>query len=394
MGDFKQIVDDHCTREALKEQKFDAACLLLRSATLVWEKDESLERQHQKRIKRQSNGEGSDETIPPWLTHRLSLHCAIDDEVMTVEGIQDVLQRKLEPTIKTLKTLKKNRRELLKVAESEAHSKPAEGDVQSRSPKTPRKTTQKKEQKALSKTEEKTLKQQIDDQQSRIAAAKTRLRYLHQAPPNRPRKPINQRQDHLTMGISFGRKDPIALATIDSRNDSVVLECSTETLLDIANQGSTYQQVTQLHKQHQAIVEKRSQRQKRQRYEERSSEANAREYTARVIASAIVELAIELQVGKIVLPNLDGIRERVEAMIRVEAEAAHPHHVEAQNQYCKDIRASYHRWNYGQLATAIQRRSAKSELPIRFVSQPVAESMLTIAASMARLTDQNQEQTA
>lgn len=392
LGDFKQIVDDHCTRAALEEQKFDAACLLLRSAALVWEKDDSLERQHQKRIKRQSNGEGSDEVIPPWLTHRLSLHCAIDDELKTVEGAENALQEKINPTIKTLKTLKKKQRKLLTLAESEAHSK-AEADVQSLSPKVP-KTNHKKGQKAPPKTEEKTIEQQLKDQQSRIAATKTTLRYLHQLPPNRPHKPTHQRQDHLTMGISFGRKDPIALVVIDSRNDSVVFECSTETLLNIANKDSTHRQIIQLHKQHQAIVKKRSQRQKRGRYEEHSSEANAREYTARVIASAIVEVAIELQVGMIVLPNLEGIRERVEAMIRVEAEMAHPHHVEAQNQYCKDIRESYHRWNYGQLATAIQRRAAKSEFPIRFVFQPVAESLLAIAAAMARSTEQNQDQSA
>ncbi len=393
LGDFKQIVDDHCTRAALEDQKFDAACLLLRSAALVWEKDDSLERQHKKRIKRQSNGEGSDESIPPWLTHRLSLHCAIDDELKTVEGVENALQEKINPTIKTLKSLKKNRRELLTLAESEAHSKSAKDDVQSRSPKAP-KTNQKKGQKAPPKTEEKTIEQQIKDQQSRITATKTTLRYLHQLPPNRPHKPTHQRQDHLKMGISFGRKDPIALAVIDSRNDSVVLEWSTETLLNVANKDSTYRQVIQLHKQHQAIVKKRSQRQKRQRYEERSSEANAREYTARVIASAIVEVAIELQVSTIILPNLEGIRERVEAMIRAEAEMAHPHHVEAQNQYCKDIRESYHRWNYGQLATAIHRRAAKSEIPIRFVFQPVAESLLAIAALMARSTKQNQDQSA
>lgn len=163
--------------------------------------------------------------------------------------------------------------------------------------------------------------------------------------------------------------------------------------LDVSEVMSDYQKVVQLHKQHQATVKQRlplrktakqPQRQKRHRYEENSSEANAREYTARVIAAAIVEVVIELQVSRIVLPDLSGIRERVEACIRAAAKAAHPHHVAAQNQYAKDVRGSYHRWNYGQLATTIGQRAARAGLPVRSLPQFVSQSPAISATSMAR----------
>jgi IS605 OrfB family transposase len=468
---FNLIVNDYFTRKALRENKFDAAFLLLRSATLIWVKNEALERSLRKQARRDVHSDMPVQLIPPWLTHQLYLHCAIDDEVASAEGVEKVRQKKIKTAIKSLKRSKKKNKEQRLAADKKStqNLKAQENHQQLDGLGDFNKENCKKHK------EVNTTKKSKTKQESRIDAIKTTLRYLHQPGPNRPSQPVHQKQDHLVMGISFNRKDPIALAVVDCRDDSMNLCCSTEELLlyhqfrlkrakhnlpthklrkkqrvisyeleyrflinrppevakvfwmfltlpegklertghrnlssklqytllikvpqitalpillllnlDVANVMNDYCQIIQLHEQHQATVQKRSQQQKNHRYQENSSEANAREHTARVIAAAIVALAIELQVGQIVLPELSGIRERVEALIRAEAEAAHPHHVEAQNQYAKEVRASFHRWNYRQLATAIEQRAARAGLSVRFMPQPVAESALMSAYSIAR----------
>ncbi|MBD2037164.1 hypothetical protein H6F76_19550 [Leptolyngbya sp. FACHB-321] len=154
--------------------------------------------------------------------------------------------------------------------------------------------------------------------------------------------------------------------------------------LDAKDVASDYQTVTKLHEHHKERVNKRAQDQKlKHRYRRNSTESNTREYLARVIAAAIVKLAIEFQIGAIVIPDLSDIREKVEAQIRAEAKRGHPNNYGTQDNYAKDTRDSFHCWNYSQLATFIQERARKDGVAIAIMPQTIEGTLTEKATKMA-----------
>gem|GEM_PF-925640 len=98
-----------------KEKNYSLGLFSLRSAKLIWQEDKQL--LHKKKESKQESSEKLDtlsqESIPPWKTHRLYLQCSIDSDLLTAEGTEKVRPRKISETRKTLDNARKKEQELL-----------------------------------------------------------------------------------------------------------------------------------------------------------------------------------------------------------------------------------------------------------------------------------------
>lgn len=101
--------------------------------------------------------------------------------------------------------------------------------------------------------------------------------------------------------------------------------------------------IDQLHRLHHRNTIERTKEQKRDFYRAGHRESNLRFNLDRTIAASLVELALEVQASRIILPDLSNIRERVEAAIWAEAEQMYPHYKEKQQSFAQEIRARFHR---------------------------------------------------
>ena len=84
----------------------------------------------------------------------------------------------------------------------------------------------------------------------------------------------------------------------------------------------------------------------------------------RLLAKAIVEMAIQYRVNSIVLPDLKNVREILNSEIQVKAEAKAPGCKKAQKQYAKNYRKSIHRWSYARLCDAIASKANQKGIAI------------------------------
>jgi transposase len=90
----------------------------------------------------------------------------------------------------------------------------------------------------------------------------------------------------------------------------------------------------------------------------------------RLIAKAIIALAVQFRAGSVVVPKLEDIREIVQAEIKARAEAKIPNCIEAQAKYAKSYRIQIHQWSYGRLIDSIQAQASKSGIAIEENQQP------------------------
>ncbi len=155
--------------------------------------------------------------------------------------------------------------------------------------------------------------------------------------------------------------------------------------LCVANVANDCQAIARLNDQHRRNTQKQAGEQKQDRYRKGHSESNTREYLARVIAAAIVDLAIDVQAQTIVLPALGNIRETIEARIRAEAQRKFPNYKHLQDQYAKEFRASFHRWNYGMLARCIRKRAGRVGVAVEEVTTPTSQGTLADKAKAIAL---------
>lgn len=108
---FRLLESDWQTHKELsKQEKFGIGLFLLRSAALLWVEDPEL----YKRVKKQQSWDSSTAETPgsardrqqlePWNTHRLYLHCTIDINLLSAQGIEQVRQQKIARARKSLET--------------------------------------------------------------------------------------------------------------------------------------------------------------------------------------------------------------------------------------------------------------------------------------------------
>jgi hypothetical protein len=96
---FRRFLIDYETYDNLpEEERFSEGLFTLRSACLIWRKDES-----RHKSKKKIGIDQPEDQLKPWNTHRLYLHCTVDRRLLTAEGTQQVRAEKKEATLKELK---------------------------------------------------------------------------------------------------------------------------------------------------------------------------------------------------------------------------------------------------------------------------------------------------
>ncbi|HEY9669955.1 MAG TPA: type V CRISPR-associated protein Cas12k [Waterburya sp.] len=352
---FRRFLIDYQTYTQLPtEERFSERLFALRSACLIWRKDES-----RHRSKKNIGADQAEDQLEHWNTHRLYLHCNVDRRLLTAEGTEQVRAEKKQAILKELKGKEK-------LKETELH--------------------------------------QLGLTQPQIISIKRKCSTLNRlennSPPPRPNTVPYEGQPDISVGVSFSRHEPIAIAVVDVHKQEV-LEC--QSAKELLNRGKAqyiwrngskepvlrdgterqhpnggklyirkgkhvqwkpYRLVEQLHRRHQHHSRQRVKQQQQNRYQQSDSDSNVGLYVDRLIASRIVNLALQRKAGTIVIPQLKGIRESVESDIRAQAERKFPNEKERQKEYAKHYRASFHSWSYARLAKCIKECGAREGIAV------------------------------
>lgn len=309
---FQRFYEDYQLYKQNKKQ-IPAGLITLRSASLVWQ-------------------EGETKKSPkPWLTNHLYLHCSVETELWTQEGTERIRQ--------------------LKIA------------------KTQQKIARWLEQKSLNK-----------NQQQKLLANQTSLSLLENFKDfNRPSKYKPQQNPSIAMGVCIGLKEPVTVAVVNLANGDVIACHNTKQLLSkpIQQKPKTGKQAKK-HTPYDLFLRRRQQQQdndaKRQHAQtkfadNRFGESELGIYVDRLLAKAIIEMAIQYQVSSIVLPDLTNIREILNSELQARAEAKIPGCKKAQKQYAKKYRKSIHHWSYARLCYAIASKATQKGIAIEIERQ-------------------------
>lgn len=309
---FQRFFEDYELYRQHKKQ-VPAGLITLRSASLIW---------------KQGDSEDSDK---PWLTNNLYLHCSVETELWTQEGTEKIRQQK---TIKTKQKIDKWM-----------------------------------EAKSLSK-----------NQQQKLSANQTSLSLLNTFRDfNRPSKHRHQQNSSLAMGVCISLKEPVTVAIVKLVDGEIIACSDTKQLLNKPIQQKPKQgKKAKIHTQYELLLRYRQQqlendarRQQDQTKfaENRFGESELCQYVDRLLAKAIVEMAIQYRVSSIVLPDLKNVKEILDSEIQTKAEAKAPGCKKARKQYAKNYRKSIHRWSYSRLCKAIASKANQEDIVIEYARQ-------------------------
>ncbi|MEM7593085.1 MAG: type V CRISPR-associated protein Cas12k [Cyanobacteria bacterium P01_A01_bin.83] len=304
---FQRFYEDYQLYKQHKKQ-IPAGLITLRSAKLIWKQGES------------------EDSEKPWLTNKLYLHCSIETELWTQSGTERVRQQKIV--------------------------------------KTKQKIDKWLEAKSLSK-----------NQQQKLLANQTSLSLLETFRDfNRPSKHRHQQNTSLAMGVCIGLKEPVTVVIVNLVNGEIIAYRDTKQLLNKPIQQKSKQgKKAKKHTQYELFLRRRQQQiendAKRQQAQtkfadNRFGESMLGQYVDRLLAKAIVEIAIQYRVSSIVLPDLENIREILNSEIQFLAEAKAPGCKKAQKKYAKNYRKSIHRWSYSRLCKAIASKANQKGITI------------------------------
>lgn len=381
---FKQLLQDWLSFNALdKEDKFSMGLFALRSACLIWQKDEHQSNITKRRNKRHQKktmhfcDEQSNENLAvsiepqqdtPWNTHRLYLHCNIETRLLTAEGTEQVRQEK-----------------------KEKHQK-IQNNWQKKSELTPL----------------------TPNQQAAMKRNQSTLNRLDNPSPSRPSKPTYQGQPHIWMGVSFDFHKLLAVIVVNTHTGKVLKNYSVKDLLTnslvqqpllvinkeqnklilkktvfqlrlekyrLVNRLKRYQiqnerQIGRKQTQDLRNLRKHPQNKphtdqhKQTMYIKQHKWSHLTQYLCRLLAARIVKIALEWQASTIVLPEVKDLRDNIESEIRAKAERKYPDYEKAKKRYAKRYRANIHSWSYGELRDSISGCAAQNGILIRVERQP------------------------
>ncbi len=271
----------------------------------------------------------------PWNNHRLTLYCSLDTRLWSAEGTEQIRQEKATEVAQIL--------------------------------------TKMREKKDLTKNQEAFIKRK----ESTLARLNN--------PFPRPNQPLYQGQSHLLLAVAMTQEKPATVAVVNALTGKVITYRSTKQLL-----GANYHLLHRQRKQKERLSHHRH---KTSRLDTcyKATESELGEYIDRLLASAIIQVAMSYQVGSIVIPDLGNIREVVQTEMQAKAEHKIPGCVEAQKEYLKQYRMSVHRWSYARLCDCISGQAKKNNLFIEKIKQPTFPHPTNIAKNMALLAYQNRK---
>ncbi|QDZ39040.1 hypothetical protein FRE64_03270 [Euhalothece natronophila Z-M001] len=268
----------------------------------------------------------------PWQINYLTLQCTVDTRLWTAEGTEQVKQEKSDEITKIL--------------------------------------TNMEEKDNLTQTQEAFIKRKQT----------TRDRLKHSYP--RPSKPLYQGQPHLLLGVAFRLEKPATIAIVDGTTGKAITYRSIKQLL-----GENYKL---LNRQRQTKKKQSHQRHKNQKKFATNQLKNSElgEYIDHLIAKAIVKVAQTYQVGSIVLPKLENLRELIQTEVKMRAEQKVPGYLEGQKQYAKQYRIEVHQWSYGRLIEQIKTKANQGGITIEQNQQTIRGSPQEEAKEIAILAYQ------
>ena len=294
---------------------FPGGLITLRSASLIWK--ESKEKKGQ--------------SVKPWLKNKLYLHCSADTTLWTQEGTEKIRQQKIA--------------------------------------KTQQRIDKWQGQKSLTK-----------NQQLKLKANQTSLSRLRTF--DGFSRSINNsvtQDSSIIMGVSIGLQEPITVAVVNVVNGEILCTSNTRQLLSKPiKQKSKRSKKAKKHTQYELFLRRRRQQNendtKRQvaqaKFADNSfGESKLGKYVDRLIAKAVVEIAVRYRASSIVLPDLKNVREILDSEIQARAEAKIPGCIKAQKQYAKNYRKNIHRWSYARLCDAIKSKAAQKGISIELAHQ-------------------------
>ena len=186
-------------------------------------------------------------------------------------------------------------------------------------------------------------------------------------------------QANIILSVSMTLEKPATVAIVNTITGQTITCRSFKQLL-----GDEYHLFNHQRKQKQRLSHLRKNAQRK--YQTiRIKESELGQYIDRLVAKSIIELATSYQVGSIVLPDLNNIREIVQSEIMARAEAKMPGSLEAQKQYAKEYRRSIHQWSYERLKDSIQSQASQHNIPVEIVKQPILIKPVEIAGEMAKI---------
>jgi len=238
----------------------------------------------------------------PWSTNYLELHCTVDTRLWTAEGTEQVRREKSTEVEKIL---------------TEIGSKDS-----------------------LSNNQLVYIK--------RKQATLTRL----QGNFDRPHQSPYCGDPDISVGISMVLDKPVTLAIVNLKTGQVSAYRTTRQLL-----GSNYCLLGRRRKEqerasHRAHINRARHRSDYHTYKE----SQVGTQIDHLLACSIIEVAMQYKASSIVLPDLEYIREVVEAEIKERAERRIPDYSEGQKRYAKEYRKKVHSWSYRRLHNFIKNK--------------------------------------
>ncbi len=300
---FKRFVNDWQNR---KERS--GSIFLLRSATLLWQPSQSWRQKQQKK---------------PWNTHVLYLHCQIDTDLLTAEGLAKIRIQK--------------------------------------------------QQKAQSRIENYITQGTLNPgQQADLKRKKSNLARLQATELKLPNKSTYKGLAHILLGVSLSRHQAVTVSIVDAVHNKVLLSQTAKQLLGESKSSTEDRQKN--------LLERRRKLQRQFAYERHNSQIKGKihqigesglgRYLDQALGKRIIDLAQQHQASVIVLPDLKHLRERLNSELQVRAEEKCPGCVQAQKRYRRAYAITIHRWSYNRLSQAIQGCAKKAGVYVEFSNQP------------------------
>ncbi|MHC5768913.1 MAG: type V CRISPR-associated protein Cas12k [Nostoc sp.] len=309
---FQRFLEDQQIKKNSKNQH-SSSLFTLRSGRLAWQEEE---------------GKGD-----PWNVNRVTLYCSVDTRLWTIEGTNQVREKKAEKIAKIITNTK------------------AKGKLN-------------------------------EEQQAHVKRQNSTLDTINNPFP-RPTKPLYKGQSHILVGISLGLEKPATLAVVDGTTGQVITYHSIRQLL-----GDNYKLLNRQRQQKHFLSHQRQIAQTLAPPNQ-FGESELGEYIDRLLAKEIIAIAQTYSAGSIVLPKLDNMREQVQSEVQAKAEQKSDL-IEVQKKYAKQYRVSVHQWSYSRLMANIHSSAVQagivieeSEHPIRGSPQEKAKE-LAIAAYHSR----------
>ncbi len=318
---FQQFFDDdRLLRGAGSEEKYSSSLFTLRSAHLLWDRDESQDLHRRDNMSIETAEE-------PWNTHQLYLHCAIETKSLTAEGMREIQQQKTQKVSNTI--AKQSKKTDPSINEQKSHRK----------------------------------------NQTLLA--------LLDRPLPRPSRPTYRGNPQIIVGLIFDPVKPIYLAVVDVTTGKTITCRSTRQLL-----GDKYPQLSEYRFKQQHNNHHRKKKNKQEQFDQ-PTESTQGEHLDRILAKAVIQVAQEFNASSIALPPVDNKIEKAQSELEAYAEEEIPEDIGTQKKLTSQTSVVIHKWSYNRLSGYLKSNAAKLDIAVETGSLQFFGTLVEQATAIA-----------